>query len=82
MVEMISALLCASAVASIVVGENDSPELLNDYPSPDGVDRYEGDNGSLGFGFDSNAIAANQVLDLRSAQDLKAALPSAPLIHY
>ena len=46
--------------------------------SPDGVDRYEGDNGSLGFGFDSNAIAANQVLDLRSAQDLKAALPSAP----
>ena len=45
--------------------------------SPDGVDRYEGE-GSLGFGFDSNSIAANQVLDLRSSSDLRDAFPSAP----
>ena len=45
--------------------------------SADGVDRYVG-NGSLGFGFNPNATAGNQTIDLRSSADLLAALPANP----
>ncbi len=65
---------------TVSIGENGREILFVEdlrVGSPDGVDRYEGD-GSLGFGFDSNSIAANQTLDLRSALDLKAAFPSEP----
>ena len=44
---------------------------------PDGVDRYVG-NGSLGFGFTPNGTAGGQVIDVRAASDLLAALPSNP----
>jgi VCBS repeat-containing protein len=43
----------------------------------DGVDRYVG-NGALGFGFNPNATAGGQTIDVRSAADLLAALPASP----
>lgn len=45
--------------------------------SPDGLDQYQG-SGSLGFGFNPNISATGQSIDLRTAADLLAVLPSSP----
>lgn len=45
--------------------------------SPDGLDQYQG-SGSLGFRFNPDISASGQSIDLRTAADLLAVLPSSP----